>query len=271
MLSLAVDCSHGVSFLCAIELPSDSYNKAFVCQLVDSCIEEVGEKNVVQVIADIPLEMAAAKMSRKRPNIFWTPCAARSIDMMLEDIGQICLIKETVAKARSLTAFIYAQTNLLDMILQFTNQQDLVHVGITHYTTCYLNLRSLYDKRIELKTMFISKEWEDKWLKDAVGKKYYDLVVSNEFWHNVLYAINSFEPLVEVLRMMGSDRPTLGYIFGELDRAKREIAFRFEHKQEHYLPIRYHIDFRMDDYMTEPLHLAGYLFNPWFYYQNRQN
>ena len=96
------------------------------------------------------------------------------------------------------------QTNLLDMTRKFTNQQDLVHVGITYYTTCCLNLRSLYDKRIELKTMFISKEWEDsKWSKEAVGKKFYNLVVSNEFWHNVLYAINSFEPLVEVLRRIG--------------------------------------------------------------------
>ena len=161
MLNLAVDCSHGVSFLRSIELPSGSYDQAFVCRLVDSCIEEIGEKNVVQVIGDVGIEKTGANLPRKRPNVFWTQCAASSIDMMLEDIGHICLIKKTIAKARSLTAFIYAQTNLLDMTRKFTNQQDLVHVGITYYTTCYLNLRSLNDKRIELKTMLISKEWED--------------------------------------------------------------------------------------------------------------
>ena len=190
--------------------------------------------------------------------------------MMLEDIGHICLIKKTIAKARSLTAFIYAQTNLLDMTRKFTNQQDLVHVGITYFTTCCFNLRSLYDKRIELKTMFVSKEWEDsKWSKEAVGKKFYNLVVSNEFWHNVLYAINSFEPLVEVLRRMGSGRPSMGYIYGELMNAKKEIAFRFENKEERYLPVWHHIDFRINLYMMKPLHLAAYYLNPWFYYQNR--
>jgi hypothetical protein len=270
MLNLAVDCSHGVSFLRSIELPSGSYDQAFVCRLVDSCIEEVGEKNVVQVIGDISMDKIGAKMPRKRPSIFWTPCAAESIHMMLEDIGHICLIKKTVAKARSLTAFIYAQTDLLDMTRQFTNQHDLVHVGITYFTTCCLNLRSLYDKRIELKTMFVSKEWEDsKWSKEAVGKKFYNLVVSHEFWHNVLYAINSFEPLVEVLRMMGSGKPSMAYIYGELVNAKKEIAFRFGNKEEHYLPIWHYIDFRMDEYMKKPLHLAGYYLNPSFYYQNR--
>ena len=270
MLNLAVDCSHGVSFLRSIELPSGSYDQAFVCRLVDSCIEEIGEKNVVQVIGDVGIEKTGANLPRKRLNIFWTQCAASSIDMKLEDIGHICLIKKTIAKARSLTAFIYAQTNLLDMTRKFTNQQDLVHVGITYYTTCCLNLRSLYDKRIELKTMFISKEWEDsKWSKEAVGKKFYNLVVSNEFWHNVLYAINSFEPLVEVLRRMGSGRPSVGYVYGELLNAKKEIAFRFENKEEHYLPVWHHIDFRINLYMMKPLHLAAYYLNPSFYYQNR--
>jgi len=118
--------------------------------------------------------------------------------------------------------------------------------------------------------MFISKEWEDsKWSKEAVGKKFYNLVVSNEFWHNVLYAINSFEPLVEVLRRMGSGRPSMGYIYGELLNAKKEIAFRFENKEEHYLPVWHHIDFRINLYMMKPLHLAAYYLNPSFYYQNR--
>ncbi|XP_062205219.1 uncharacterized protein LOC133907228 [Phragmites australis] len=273
MLNLAVHCSQGVSFLRSVQLSSDICDDAFVCQLVDSCIEEVGQQNVVQVITNNNLEMIAVKMlTAKRPNIFWTYCAASCIDMMLEDIGHIPLIKNTIAKARSLTAFIYGHTNLLDMMRQFTNQRDLVHVGITYYTTCCLNLKSLYDKRIEMKTMFISKEWEDsKWSKVPVGKKFYNLVVSSDFWDRVLYVINSFEPLVEVLRRMGSGRPSMGYIYGELANAKREIAFRFENKEEHYLPIWDHIDFRIDHYMKKPLHLAGYYLNPLFYYQNRND
>ncbi|TVU07229.1 hypothetical protein EJB05_47274 [Eragrostis curvula] len=268
MLNLSVHCPQGLSFLRSVELDQDSYPEAYVYQLVDSCIEEVGDKNVVQIVTGIHSEMES--LNAKRPNIFWTHCAAKCINMMLEDIGHIPLIKNTIAKARSLTAFIYGEKNLLDMMRKFTNQQDLLHVGVTYYTTCLLNLKSLYGNRIELKTMFISKEWEDsKWSKEAVGKKFYNLVVSSEFWHRMLHVINSFEPLVEVLRKIGSGRPSMGYIYGEILNAKRQIAFRLENKEEQYLPIWEYIDFRIDTYMKKPLHLAGYYLNPFFYYRNR--
>jgi len=260
-----------VSFLRSIRLPSDiNKDESYVFELVDSCIEEIGEKSVVQVITDINPTMKSAKMlTEKRPNIFWTHCAADCIDSMFEDIGNIPLVRKTIVKARLLTAFIYGRTHLLDMTHKFTGQWDLVHVGITYYTTCLLNLKSLYDKRFELKAMFISKEWEDsKWSNGSVGKKFYNLVVSNEFWHGVLYTINSFEPLVDVLRKIGSDS-SMGYIYGELTNAKMEIALRFENNEEHYLPIWDNIDFRLDAALRTLLHLAGYYLNPFFYYQNK--
>ncbi|CAL4932689.1 unnamed protein product [Urochloa decumbens] len=268
MLNLAVHCSQGVSFLRSILLPSDSKSDAYVFQLVDSCVEEVGEKNVVQVVTNINSQLKEAKMfTAKRPNMFWTKCAASCVDLILEDIGHIPLIKKTITKARSLTAFIYGQTHLLDMARQYTDQQDLVHVGITYYTTCCLNLRSLYDKRVELMNMFVSKEWEDSKLsKGAVGKKFYNLVVSNEFWDGVLYVINCFEPLVDVLRRMGSGIASMACIYGDLKNAKKEIALRCENKEEHYLPVWEYIDFRSDLDLKTPLHLAGY---PFFYYPNK--
>jgi hypothetical protein len=108
MLNLAVHCSQGVSFLRSILLPSDGKSEAYVFKLVDSCIEEVGEKNVVHVVTNINSQQREAKMlTAKRPNIFWTKCAASCVDLILEDIGQIPLIKNTIMKAKSLTAFIY--------------------------------------------------------------------------------------------------------------------------------------------------------------------
>ena len=108
ILNLAVHCSQGLSFLRSIRLPSDRDNESIVFELVDSCIEEIGENSVVQVITEINPTMKSAKMlTKKRPNIFWTHCAADCIDSMFEDIGNIPLVRKTIAKARLLTAFIY--------------------------------------------------------------------------------------------------------------------------------------------------------------------
>jgi hypothetical protein len=74
---------------------------------------------------------------------------------------------------------------------------------------------------------------------------------------------------VDVLRKMSGGRPSMGYIYGELAKAKREIALRFENKEEHYLPIWDCIDFRLNYALKTPLHLAGFYLNPFFYYQSK--
>jgi hypothetical protein len=114
VLNLAIHCSQGVFFLRSIRVPPVGDYESYIAEQVDSCIEEVGGNSVVQVVTDINSEMLSARMlSEKRPNIFWTHCAAYTIGLMPEDIGTIRLIWKTIAKARFLTAFIYGQTNLL--------------------------------------------------------------------------------------------------------------------------------------------------------------
>ncbi|XP_015697145.1 uncharacterized protein LOC102715424 [Oryza brachyantha] len=261
----------GLSFIRSIHLSSKASDDTYIFRLVDSCIEEIGEKNVVQVVSNIESNNMVAKMlTAKRPNIFWTQCAARCIDSMLEDIGNIALIKNTVVDARSITVFMYSHAHLLDMMRKFTNQKDLVQAGVTHSITTYLNLKSLYDKRIELKTMFVSRDWEDsKWSKEAVGEKFYNLVLSKKFWHRMLYAINSLEPIVDILRRSDSGILSMASIYGDLANAKREIALRFLNMEEHYLPIWNIIDKRCNASLKTPLHLAGRYLNPFYYFQNK--
>jgi len=89
--------------------------------LVDKCIDEVGEHNVVQVVTDNAKvnEKASTLLKAKRPSIFWNGCAAHCIDLMLEDIGKLPLVDQTITKAKSLTVFLYAHTRLLDLLRKF--------------------------------------------------------------------------------------------------------------------------------------------------------
>ena len=74
-----------------------------LCELLDIFIQEVGPSNVVQVITDNAANyVAAGKMLMERyPNLFWTPCAAHCIDLMLEDIGKILIVRDIVESSRS--------------------------------------------------------------------------------------------------------------------------------------------------------------------------
>ena len=61
-------------------------------------VEEVWVANVVQVIMDNPTNYVAAGrlLCAKDPTIFWTPCAAHCIDLMLEDIGKLEWVQDVV-------------------------------------------------------------------------------------------------------------------------------------------------------------------------------
>jgi hypothetical protein len=51
---------------------------------------------------------AAGKILMDRiPTLFWSPCAAHCLDLMLEEIGNLKAFKKTIARARRVTTFIY--------------------------------------------------------------------------------------------------------------------------------------------------------------------
>ena len=59
----------------------------------------------------------------KRHHLFWTPCAAHCLDLMLEDIGKIPTIKRTIQRAVFVVGFMYNHTMVLNMMRSFTNNK----------------------------------------------------------------------------------------------------------------------------------------------------
>jgi len=102
-------------------------------QMFDSLVEEIGEENVVQVIRDngSNFVLAGKLLEEKRLNLYWTPCAAHCIDLMLEDIGKLSLIKQTIQRGISLVGFTYSHSSTLSLLRQFTNKRELVRHVVT--------------------------------------------------------------------------------------------------------------------------------------------
>ena len=76
----------------------------------------------------------------------------------------------------------------------------------------------------------------------------------NKFWKKVRKVLKVFEPLVKVLRLVdGDDKPTMGFIYEAMDRAKQAIIENDRYHDE-YIRI---IDARWNDQLHHPLHAAG--------------
>jgi len=173
---------------------------------------------------------------------------------MLEDIGKIKKIDDTIVRARSLTTFLYSHTRVLALMRKCLGK-DLVRAGITRFATTYLNLKSLLDNKKELERLFRENELNEMgYLKSDKGKNAVKTVRSETFWKNVDCALNFFEPLANVLRGMDSDVPTMGFLHGCLLDAKKEIAKRFDNDESRYKDIWEKIDRRWDNKLKTPLH-----------------
>ncbi|KAL5550637.1 hypothetical protein UlMin_000813 [Ulmus minor] len=179
--------------------------------LLDSVIEEIGEDNVVQVVTDSASSYVKAgeMLMAKRKKLFWSPCAAHCLNLILSDIGDISIHKDTICKARKVTVYIYRHSWVLNLMRTHTKGRELIRPGATRFATSYLTLNIMNI-----------------------------ILADSEFWVAIKYCLKSIVPLVKVLRLVDGDaKPAMGYIFEAVDRAKDQIARNYNGIQKHYKPI----------------------------------
>ena len=78
-------------YLSSVDTTNIPKTADYIFSLIDKIVEEVREENVVQVVTGNEASFKATGMllMEKRKYLFWSPCAAHCIDLMLEDIGNM--------------------------------------------------------------------------------------------------------------------------------------------------------------------------------------
>lgn len=111
-------------------------------------------------------------LEARRPHIFWTPCAAHCLDLLLEDIGKIPKVKRTIQRGCALVGFLYNHSLALNLMRKFTKKKELVRHGVTRFATTFLTLRRLHTLKSCLRKLIKSDEWAAlKVSKEPKGKK----------------------------------------------------------------------------------------------------
>ncbi|RVW72366.1 hypothetical protein CK203_056256 [Vitis vinifera] len=135
LVNFLVNCSKGTMFMQSINDSSMIKKGENMFELLDKWIKQVGEENVIQVITDnhSSYVMTWRLLELKRWHLYWTPCVAHCLDLMLEDIGKLPNIKRTLERAISLNEYIYNRSGLLNMMKQFTGQRELLRPAKTRF------------------------------------------------------------------------------------------------------------------------------------------
>lgn len=116
-------------------------------ELLDSLVDE-GKEQVILVVTDNGSNcVAATKMlMEKRRHLYWTLCVAHCIDLMLEDIGNIPLFKNTIRRGVNLVGYTYIYTFTLSLLRSFTKKKELVKPAIICFATSFLLLERNHKK-----------------------------------------------------------------------------------------------------------------------------
>ena len=81
--------------------------------------------------------------------------------------------------------------------------------------------------------MFTGDKWVDsRYVKSNVRKEIASIILEdNDFWCQFQHIVKVSEPPMKVLRLVdGEEKPSVGYLYEAMDKAKKTIKTRFKNK-----------------------------------------
>ena len=160
IINFMVYCDRSMIYLSSFDTTNIPKMADYIFFLMDKIVEKVGEDNIVQVVIDNEASFKAAGifLMEKRKHLFLSPCAAHCIDLMLEDVGNMKQIKETLDQEKVITSFIYNILKVVSLMKVFTKDRDLLCPGITQFATKFISLQYLTRYEGDLKKMCTTNE-----------------------------------------------------------------------------------------------------------------
>ncbi|KAL6498583.1 hypothetical protein OROHE_026524 [Orobanche hederae] len=209
LMNFLVNSPAGTFFIKSVDVSDSIKNGELIFKYLDEVIDEVGENNVIQIITDNAsnCKNAGKRIMEARKSLWWTPCAAHCIDLMLEDIAKLKIFEEVIENAKKVVKFIYGHGTILALMRKHTNDKELLRPAVTRFATAFLTLQSMYKQKGALEVMFSSDEWvTSAQAKKTEGKVAKRIVVNDpNFWPYVAFCVKSVVPLVSVLREVDSE------------------------------------------------------------------
>ncbi|KDP44924.1 hypothetical protein JCGZ_01424 [Jatropha curcas] len=269
LLSFLVYCPEGVVFLKSVDASDIINSSDALYELLKQVVEEVGFRHVLQVITRMEDQyiVSGKRLSNTFPTLYWAPCAAHCVDLILEDFSKLEWINTVIEQARSITRFVYNHSVVLNMMRRYTRGNDIVEPGLTSSAANFATLKRMVELKHALEVMVFSQEWVDcPYSKKPGGLEMLDLVSNQSFWSSCDLIAHLTYPFLRLLIIVSCHkRPAMGYVYVGMYRAKEAIKKKLI-KREDYMVYWNIIDRWWEKQSNLPLHAAGFFLNPKFFY-----
>eukprot|EP01018_Ginkgo_biloba_P036360 Gb_12971 [translate_table: standard] len=263
LINISVYSPQGILFVKVVNAMDHTKTSEFIFKILEEAVLEVGEKNLVQIVTDSSSNyVGAGKMIMARfKTIYWTPCAAHCMDLLLHDLGKLPWVNEVIQRGKLIVNFIVNHRITLNIYRKHATRELLRPCDI-RFATYYITLNRVLEEKASLRLIVCSNEWEKSPpSKTCKGKLVEEIILSSKFWESVERVLHMCEPIVEMLYLVDSDTPCMGFVYEGMEHYKEVIAKVFNNVIDDYKLIWNMVDFRWK-MMHNPLHAAACYLDP---------
>eukprot|EP01018_Ginkgo_biloba_P005755 Gb_33968 [translate_table: standard] len=192
LINVLVYSPQVVLFVKAVDIMDHKKTSKFIFKILEEVVLEVGEENVVQIVTDSASNCVGdGKLIMDRfKTIYWTPCAAHFLDLLLHDLGKLPWVNEVIQRGKIISNFVVNHHLTLSIYRKHAMKELLWPCDI-RFTTYYIMLKRVVEEKASLRFIACSNEWDKSSLsKTSKGKLVEEIILSNNFWDSVERVLN---------------------------------------------------------------------------------
>ena len=105
-------------------------------------IQWVGAENVVHIVTNNAANyvVAGRLIHEKYGTIFWSPCAAHCLNLLLKDVANLPYVANLASKASKIIIFVYNHMVLLSWLRKREGWKQVVRPRGTRFATTFITL-----------------------------------------------------------------------------------------------------------------------------------
>lgn len=209
IINFMVYCNDRLFFQKTINATGEIQNADFLYeQIKEVIVNDIGVDRVMQIVTDngSNYKKACLQITRDFPKIFWQPCAAHTINLLLKSIGKFTDVEKVISSAQRICKFFYNHNNLHAEMKRRIGG-DLYRWNATRFGTVFVFLQSFWDRRDKFRQWMASEEWTNSRYNRDTEYKYADTCLSSrQWWENVKFVLELVAPIYSLLRFADSQK-----------------------------------------------------------------
>ncbi|CAN1317604.1 hypothetical protein LINPERPRIM_LOCUS30494, partial [Linum perenne] len=159
LINFLVYCSRGLCFLKYVDASKMTKDAPNLFKLFDEVLKWIGTDNVFHVVTyNAANYKACGKIIHNTyPHIYWFPCAAHCLNLILKDFASLDHIAKLFDKASKITVFVYNHQKILNWLKERPNWKEIVRPGATRFVTHFITLNSIHEHKLDLQLLVVSE------------------------------------------------------------------------------------------------------------------